>query len=209
MSPETRQIFLKVFAELKQRVLWKFEDDISSLPPNVKVAKWLPQADILAHPKVKVFIAHGGMFGMQEAVHHAIPVLGMPFYFDQKLNINAGQAAGYAIGLDYRSITEAQLRSALGELLNNPCYQTSMDRASAIFRDRQVGAMDTAIYWIEYVIKYRGAPHLVAAGVHLPWYQFYLLDVFFILVAIAVLPISLSYVIYRKFKATGVKSKAD
>ncbi|EDV43658.2 uncharacterized protein Dana_GF16417 [Drosophila ananassae] len=210
MSPETRQIFLKVFAELKQRVLWKFEDDkISNLPANVKVAKWLPQADILAHPNVKVFIAHGGIFGMQEAVHHAVPVLGMPFYFDQESNINAGQAAGYAIGLHYSSITEEQLRSALGELLSNPSYKTNMDRASEIFRDRQVGAMDTAIYWIEYVIKHRGAPHLVAAGVHLPWYKFYLLDVFSILVAISVLPISILYVIYRKLQATGVKSKSD
>ncbi|KAH8317138.1 hypothetical protein KR074_001979, partial [Drosophila pseudoananassae] len=210
MSPETRQIFLNVFAELKQRVLWKFEDDkISHLPANVKVSKWLPQSDILAHPKVKVFIAHGGVFGMQEAVHHAIPVLGMPFYFDQELNINAGQAAGYAIGLDYGTITEEQLRSALGKLLNNSSYKTNMDRASEIFRDRQVGAMDTAIYWIEYVIKHRGAPHLVAAGVHLPWYKFYLLDVSSILAAIAVLPIIILYVIYRKVKATGGKSKAD
>lgn len=210
MSPETRQIFLKVFAELKQRVLWKFEDDkISNLPANVKVAKWLPQADILAHPNVKVFIAHGGIFGMQEAVHHAVPVLGMPFYFDQESNINAGQAAGYAIGLHYSSITEGQLRSALGELLSNPSYKTNMDRASEIFRDRQVGAMDTAIYWIEYVIKHRGAPHLVAAGVHLPWYKFYLLDVFSILVAISVLPISILFCIYRKLQATGAKSKSD
>ncbi|KAH8295130.1 hypothetical protein KR018_007555, partial [Drosophila ironensis] len=211
MSPEKLRIFLGVFSRLKQRVLWKFEDDkISNLPVNVKVEKWLPQADVLAHPKVKVFIAHGGIFGMQEAVYHAVPVLGMPFYFDQDLNINAGQAAGYAIGLEYQTISEKQLEAALEELLNNPKYRANMDRASRIFRDRQVGPLDTATYWIEYVIKHRGAPHLVAAGVHLPWYEFYLLDVAAIISVIILLPVLCLFMAYRKVRASvGRKSKVE
>lgn len=78
------QLFLKVFGSMKQRVLWKFEDEsIDQLPPNVMIRKWLPQADILAHPNVKVFITHCGLFGTQEGVHYAVPMLGMPFYCDQ------------------------------------------------------------------------------------------------------------------------------
>lgn len=199
MPAEKLKIFLSVFAKLKQRVLWKFEDDkLSHLPANVKVEKWLPQSDILAHPKVKVFIAHGGLFGMQEAVHHAVPVLGMPFYFDQNPNIQAGIAAGYAIGLDYRHISEKQLELALTELLTNTKYKDNMDRASKIFRDRPLGAMDTAMYWIDYVIEHRGAPHLVAAGVHLPWYQFYLLDVIAIILSIVLLTFLTFYAICRR-----------
>jgi hypothetical protein len=37
--------------------------------------------------------------------------------------------------------------------------------------------MDTAIYWVEYVIRHKGAPHLRVAGLDLPWYQYHLLDV--------------------------------
>lgn len=84
MPAEKLRIFLQVFSQLKQRVLWKFENDtITNLPSNVMVKKWLPQNDILAHPNVRVFIAHGGLFGTQEAVYHAVPILGMPFYCDQ------------------------------------------------------------------------------------------------------------------------------
>lgn len=84
MPKESRQIFLDVFSELKQRVIWKFEDEnVPKLPPNVMVRKWLPQPDILAHPKIKVFITHGGLFGTQEGVYNAVPMLGMPFYCDQ------------------------------------------------------------------------------------------------------------------------------
>ncbi|KAH8292021.1 hypothetical protein KR054_003528, partial [Drosophila jambulina] len=203
MPAEKLKIFLNVFARLKQRVLWKFEDDkLSNLPGNVKVEKWLPQADVLAHPKVRVFIAHGGLFGMQEAVHHGVPVLGMPFYFDQNPNIKEGIAAGYAIGLDYRDISEEKLEVALTELLTNPKYKANMDRASKIFRDRPLGAMDTAMYWIEYIIEHRGAPHLVAAGVNLPWYQFYLLDVVAIIIFIISLIVMMLYRVFRVFKVS-------
>jgi hypothetical protein len=39
---------LKAFSKLKQRVLWKWEEEtLPGKPSNVKVAKWLPQTDIL------------------------------------------------------------------------------------------------------------------------------------------------------------------
>lgn len=48
MPPHKVAIFFDVFAKLKQNVIWKFEDDtLSNIPANVKIAKWLPQSDIL------------------------------------------------------------------------------------------------------------------------------------------------------------------
>lgn len=52
---------------------------------------------------------------------------------------------------------------------------------SKIFHDRQVHPMDTAVYWVEYVIRHKGAPHLRVAGVDLPWYKYLLLDVMAVL----------------------------
>jgi hypothetical protein len=37
--------------------------------------------------------------------------------------------------------------------------------------------LDTAVYWVEYVIRHGGAPHLRVAGLDLPWYKYLLLDV--------------------------------
>lgn len=60
LPKEKVDIFLKVFSKLKQRVIWKYEDNSLVTPPNVLIKKWLPQSDILAHPNVVLFITHGG-----------------------------------------------------------------------------------------------------------------------------------------------------
>ncbi|XP_062134229.1 UDP-glycosyltransferase UGT5-like, partial [Drosophila sulfurigaster albostrigata] len=207
LPPEKLKIFLDVFGSLKQRILWKFEDEkLPNLPANVMVKSWMPQNDILAHPNVKVFIAHGGLFGTQEAVYHGVPVLGMPVYADQYLNIKKGQAAGFALGVDYRTVTEQELRHSLTELLENPKYMDNMKRASKIFRNRPLDAMDEAMFWIDYVIEHRGAPHLVSPGLDLPWYQFYLLDIIGLALAPILLPILGLRLLCRKRKSSAVKS---
>ncbi|KAH8407726.1 hypothetical protein KR222_011450 [Zaprionus bogoriensis] len=209
LPPEKLKIFLNVFRSLKQRILWKFEDDkLPNLPANVMVRSWMPQNDILAHPNVKVFISHGGLFGTQEAVHHGVPVLGMPVYADQYLNINKGKAAGFALGVDYRTVTEEELRYSLTELLENPKYRDNMKRASQVFRHRPLNAMDTAMFWIDYIIEHRGAPHMVSAGLDLSWYQFYLLDIIALVLAVILLPVLGLILICRKGKSVKTaKSK--
>ncbi|XP_055915997.1 UDP-glucosyltransferase 2-like [Eupeodes corollae] len=178
LPPEKLQIFLDVFAKMKQRVLWKFEDDsLPKLPKNVMIQKWMPQGDILAHPNIKVFITHGGLFGSQEGVHYGIPMLGIPIYCDQHLNINKATKAGYALTLNFNDISRENLESSLKELLENPSYRNKMNQISSIFRDRPVSARDSAMYWIEYVIRHKGARHIRSAGLDLAWYQYYLLDV--------------------------------
>lgn len=45
---EKRNAILRVLSKFKEKVLWKFEsEDISDLPKNVKIQKWLPQQDVL------------------------------------------------------------------------------------------------------------------------------------------------------------------
>lgn len=53
MDPEKREAFVKVFSELKQKVLWKWENEsLVGQSANVKVGKWLPQQDILGMYRV-------------------------------------------------------------------------------------------------------------------------------------------------------------
>jgi glucuronosyltransferase len=48
MPPEKVKAFLDAFAELPQRVLWKWEaESLPGQPKNVMLGKWFPQNDIL------------------------------------------------------------------------------------------------------------------------------------------------------------------
>ncbi len=50
MPESMRNIFLHVFSKLKQRVVWKWENDtMENQPENVKLSYWLPQQDILGN----------------------------------------------------------------------------------------------------------------------------------------------------------------
>lgn len=213
MPDDKMRIFLDVLGSLKQRVIWKFENEsIPNMPKNILMKKWLPQSDILAHPKTKVFITHGGLFGTQEGIYHGIPMLGIPIYCDQHLNTKKAEMSGYAIRLHFPDITRENLKASLQKLIYDPKYRDNIEEVSRIFRDRPISARDTAIYWIEYVIRHRGAPQLRSAGLDLKWYQFYLLDVLAFVVLVPLLAIGLViYVARRVFlnKEKPVKAKIN
>jgi UDP:flavonoid glycosyltransferase YjiC (YdhE family) len=77
---------LETFKELPQyNFIWKFEADSLPIekPENVKIAKFLPQNDLLAHAKLKAFITHSGQLSTQESLWHGKPMVGMPVFVDQ------------------------------------------------------------------------------------------------------------------------------
>jgi len=71
------------------------------------------------HPNVKLFISHGGISGVYEAVDGGVPVLGFPFYYDQPRNIDNLVNAGMAISMDLLSVTEETFLNAVLEIVNN------------------------------------------------------------------------------------------
>ena len=79
MPESKRKLLLNVFKKLKQKVIWKWETEkMEGLPSNVKLSKWLPQQDILAHPNTKMFITHAGQSSTQETLCHKTPVVRKP-----------------------------------------------------------------------------------------------------------------------------------
>jgi hypothetical protein len=39
---------------VQERVIWKWETEMTDAPANVLISSWLPQLALLAHPNVKV-----------------------------------------------------------------------------------------------------------------------------------------------------------
>ncbi|XP_071554845.1 UDP-glucosyltransferase 2 [Temnothorax nylanderi] len=156
------------------------------LPENIHMSPWLPQIKVLKHPNIRAFITHGGLMGTQEAITCGVPMIGIPLFADQFMNIDAYVARNIALRLDIDTITEKSMDAALNAILWNPLYRESARNLSRQFLDRPLNAIDTAAYWIEYVIKY-GEDSLRSPAMDLTWWQLSLIDVVgFLLFCVAI-----------------------
>ncbi|KAM3857812.1 UDP-glucuronosyltransferase 1-2-like [Diretmus argenteus] len=184
---EMMEAVAAAFAQLPQKVVWRFRGQRpSSLGNNTLLVDWLPQNDLLGHPKTRAFVSHGGTNGLYEAIYHGVPVLGLPLFFDQFDNLIRLKVRGAARVVEATSLTTENFLEALRDILETPSYRQNMQRLSRLHRDRPLPPMDTAIFWIEYVMRNKGAVHLQSAAFSLPWYSYYSLDVAVLLSALCV-----------------------
>lgn len=90
MSEEKKDAIISTLKNVKQRVIWKWDDESLQLNSNkFLISKWFPQDDILAHPNVKLFITHGGLLSTTEAIIHGKPIVGIPIFADQMVNVKS------------------------------------------------------------------------------------------------------------------------
>jgi len=71
------------------------------------------------HKNVKLFISHGGISGLYEAVDAGVPVLGFPLFGDQHRNIDNLVDAGMAIRMEIFSVTKDNFLKNVLDLVNN------------------------------------------------------------------------------------------
>lgn len=72
-----------------------------------------------AHPNVKLFISHGGLLGMTEAVHEGVPILSMPMGGDRLSNTKTVQDKGVALMLDYDDLDEDGIFTKIKSMLTD------------------------------------------------------------------------------------------
>ena len=83
--PDSRiEAIFHALAQLPQKVIMKLDPpEHLQVPANVMTKSFVPQADILAHKNVVLFITHCGMHGVMESIYHRVPMVGMPVFIDQ------------------------------------------------------------------------------------------------------------------------------
>ncbi|XP_022597517.1 UDP-glucuronosyltransferase 2C1-like [Seriola dumerili] len=167
------------FAKLPQKVIWRYKGDRpATLGNNTLLVDWMPQNDLLGHPKIKLFVAHGGTNGIQEAIYHGVPVVGLPVFFDQYDNLLRLKERGGAKLLTLATVDKGNnFLEAIEEVLTEPSYRMNMQRLSRLHRDQPMKPLDTALFWIEFVMRHKGAAHLRTESYRLPWYSYHSVDV--------------------------------
>uniref|UniRef100_A0A914VDF8 UDP-glucuronosyltransferase n=1 Tax=Plectus sambesii TaxID=2011161 RepID=A0A914VDF8_9BILA len=141
---EKKLAILRTMANFpKYTFIWKYEqpeDDIELFKnyPNVYPLKWLPQVDLLNHPKVKVFITHGGLNSMTEAITSGTPTVAIPLGADQDHNVAVAVKRGVSAFVSKRNLNTESLTAALQEVLQNERYELNAKRLAQMIAKKPV-----------------------------------------------------------------------
>ncbi|VDM42142.1 unnamed protein product, partial [Toxocara canis] len=193
----TRDDIFRVFAYFKDyHFIMKVDEndrashELAANIGNVNVMKWIPQADLLAHPRLRLFVMHGGFYGMLEAAIRGVPVLAIPFFADQFRNARSAETRGIGLSLQKYDINYNKLKDAFKELLSNDKYSKAARRLSAIIRHKPNKPREQLIKWTNFVVQFGSLPELNVEGAKFNTIKYFGIDViaFFIsLLAIIVL----------------------
>ncbi|XP_072449000.1 UDP-glucuronosyltransferase 3A1-like [Chiloscyllium punctatum] len=182
LASVTQQVVLEelnaAFSRIPQLVIWRHLHSrwpSEVLPaPNVKLVDWLPQNDLLGHPKVRLLVTHGGLNSLMEAVYHGVPVIGIPLFGDQFDNMVRVEAKGFGLTVQVNQLQA--LSNAIATVTGDKRYKDSAMTLSHLHRSHPFPPRQRLLRWVEYIVEHGGS-HLRTYGLQQPWYQRYLLDV--------------------------------
>ncbi|XP_072512942.1 UDP-glucuronosyltransferase 2C1-like isoform X2 [Salminus brasiliensis] len=188
LTKDRANTIASALGQIPQKVLWRYSGEKpDTLAPNTRLYDWIPQNDLLGHPKTKAFITHGGTNGLYEAIYHGVPMVGVPLFADQPDNLLHMKTKGAAVIVDFNKMETKDLKEALTEVITNPSYKESIMRLSRIHHDQPMKPLDQAVFWIEFVMRNKGAKHLRVEAHNLTWYQYHCLDVAAFLLSVVAL----------------------
>jgi MGT family glycosyltransferase len=109
-------------------------DAFGALPTRIQVVKHSPQIEILAH--ANVFITHGGLSSVREAIHCGVPMLVFPCWNDQPGN--AARIVHHGIGLSGNIATvDMSIILRLLSKIAAPGFMDNIHKMQAVFRAQE------------------------------------------------------------------------
>ncbi|VVD02085.1 unnamed protein product [Leptidea sinapis] len=168
-------------------------DEIEPLPKNLQdimdkstngVIYFSLGTILQTHPNTKLFITHGGLLSTFEVLRFGVPIIGIPMFGDQFINVNRAVRKGFAKRFDLGQEPVNVLIDHIKEILRNPSYREKAKELSVAYHDRPVSPGAELVHWVEHVVKTRGAPHLRSPALHVPFYQKLYLDLLVLLLII-------------------------
>ncbi|CAH1786905.1 unnamed protein product [Owenia fusiformis] len=214
LEKERMEQMAVAFANVPMTVIWKYSGEPpKALGRNTHLMPWVPQNDLLGHPNVKLFVTHCGCSSTFETVYHGLPVVTIPMNGDQfKHSTQLTSRLNMGIEVDFTTLMNTTLIEAINKVTGDPSYRKNAEEASRRIQDNSNKPKDLFLYWVNYVIRNKGAEHLKSKPMQeLHWFQYFLLDVFLFLGGILAVSITIVIVIikfiFRKLRLLCSKSK--
>nr|CAD2176607.1 unnamed protein product [Meloidogyne enterolobii] len=89
---------------------------------NIFVTSWAPQTFILKHPRLKLFITHGGYNSLMESARAGIPLISMGFFADQYRNGRVAERNGWGLPFDKRLLLDGneEFKESILQVIGDP-----------------------------------------------------------------------------------------
>jgi len=197
MPPEKIQVFIDTFKNLGMKVVWKWNSEMPGLPDNIFLSSWIPQQDLLGHPNLKVFVTHGGLGSLVEAIYHKAVIVGVPLSNDQKPNLLRAVRHGYAVSLVWDDMTAEELVGSIKLAMEDKAMAANLERIHQIYMDREQKPVEKAAWWVEYVCRHGTADWLKSIGEEVPFYQYHHLDIILFLTTLLLICLTATFFFWR------------
>ena len=96
---------------------------LGPLPGNVLAMRSVPQPEVLA--RAALFVTHGGMNSVNEAMSAGVPMLVVPQGADQPLVARRGGELGAGLSMRSQDVTEASVHALARRLLDDPRFRAA------------------------------------------------------------------------------------
>jgi UDP:flavonoid glycosyltransferase YjiC (YdhE family) len=106
--------------------------ELGPVPTNVRVERWVPQADLMPH--VAAMVCHGGSGTVTMGLAGGVPMAVVPLFADQPWNAERVAALGAGIHLEGGPEGVGALRAAIVRLTGDPGYRATAQRVAAEMR---------------------------------------------------------------------------
>uniref|UniRef100_A0A7E4VFV1 glucuronosyltransferase n=1 Tax=Panagrellus redivivus TaxID=6233 RepID=A0A7E4VFV1_PANRE len=118
---------------------------------NVYATQWLPQKELLQHPKVVGIITHGGMNSVLESAHAGVPSVGIPLFADQHRNIQMLVNRKTSVLIRKREITATKLIAALESVLS-PEIQNNAKQLAHVLAVKPVPPKERFVRFVDFAV---------------------------------------------------------
>nr|CAD2195676.1 unnamed protein product [Meloidogyne enterolobii] len=177
-----------------------FTQEYTKNMPNIHLFEWFPQSDLLGHPKIKLFITHGGYNSLIESTIRGVPVLIIPLFFDQLRNSKCAEYRGNGRILIRKDLLNLEkIKEEINEMLINiSYYKQNSQRLSNLHNQKPNRPEEAIIKWTEFVISNGPLKEMIPETVNLSLIEYLCLDILFFILIIIILIILILIKIIKK-----------
>jgi len=106
--------------------------DLGTIPKNIFIKPYVPQ--LLVLERTAVFVSHGGMGGVNEAMFYNVPMLILPKTIEQQINARRIEELGAGLDLRNQEVAPEVLFAGVMKLLSNNSYIAATKKISKSFK---------------------------------------------------------------------------